>query len=147
MCSPRTGAPHVALSIDGLTGHILGTLGHKPRQSERITANVILHLVVGSAWRPGSVQQFNPDRGLRWGVPACVVMRCGFLWPRPMYAVDGQIGPSRDNGVMASLRKAALGQIPGLVDGKFCLAIGVGMQEGDRARNRLMSLPPCGRVY
>jgi hypothetical protein len=42
----------------------LGTFGHKPRQSQGMTSGVIPQLVAGSMSRPGSVQQFNPDRRL-----------------------------------------------------------------------------------
>jgi hypothetical protein len=50
--------------IPGLTGHVLGTSAHKPRQCQQITINVIPQLLTGSTSRPGWVQQFNPDRGL-----------------------------------------------------------------------------------
>jgi hypothetical protein len=69
-----TGVPHVALSIPGLTGHILGTPGHKPRESQRITTDVFPQLVVGSTSRPGSLQQFDPDRGLLRNTLAMTVM-------------------------------------------------------------------------
>jgi hypothetical protein len=62
----RTGRARRTLhcEIRGLTGHILGAPGHKPRQSHGITIDVISQFPAGSRSRPGSVQQFNPDRGL-----------------------------------------------------------------------------------
>jgi hypothetical protein len=56
-------------------GTFWGTSGRKPRQSQGITLNVIPQLVAGSTLRPGSVQQFNPDRGLRRTVTA-LARRC-----------------------------------------------------------------------
>jgi hypothetical protein len=73
-CLPyRRGIPLVRMAwrlpriIEGrspqVTGHILGTAGRKPSESQRITIDVFSQLLAGSTSRPGSVQQFNPDKG------------------------------------------------------------------------------------
>jgi hypothetical protein len=41
-----------------------GHIWTKAGQSQRITRDVFRQLLVGSASRPGSIQQFNPDKGL-----------------------------------------------------------------------------------
>jgi hypothetical protein len=48
----------------GLDWAHFGRTSAQPRQSQRITVNVIPQFAVGSTLRAGSVQQFNPDRWL-----------------------------------------------------------------------------------
>jgi hypothetical protein len=63
--SSRDECRKISLSITELAGHLLGTPRRKPRESQKITRNVIPQLVAGSPVWPGSVQQFNPDRRLQ----------------------------------------------------------------------------------
>ena len=61
----QSGLPVVTmLEIASLAGHTLGTLGHKPGESQGMTVHVIPQVTAVSTLSPGLVQQFNPDRGL-----------------------------------------------------------------------------------